>query len=728
MAYGLKYVCDFDRIGGAYPEYTLNIYQKDFDGYETEVTGSAIPVSHAYDTDEPKAPIKGSSLSISLINESGNITLQDLYSADDEEFKAELIWHGPTDQTLFVGFVVQDDSSELMVDYNHEIQISANDNLGLLKDIPFNTAPYQNFQIFTTESVSVEGVAPHTLVVTDIDAIIEVGDVLSTTGTLTGVYHVTGVDGDNISVQETVTDEAVETVTMIVFRADLLTFQSLLSIIHTCLSGTGLELNTRVFANINESTQDSNTCFLEQTFINPQTFHNGDTWDDCYNVLEKVLGRFGLTLFQAKGVWNIVRWNELRYYDYNIPGHEYDSDFAHVGTVTLEEGFDKFQVGIEQDTQAETGLTQRITRPFKYVKETFNYQQPDEMLRNADFQQLGNLVNEFLDGGGNTVSEYDAPWWFYTDAYPTESGVNGPAVYFIRVIRDPLGNELERYLVVKDNSVHSYDIEANAGDVVRFSFSGLTREDFATINLIIKLTDGSSTVFAQELGSNPSWDTTTGYGVTVGITADEWFSVDVETAMIPFDGLLTVYLQAFSSVGAGENFFRDVRLEYIARINQSTKIIAHTHKSLQESTTKNIDEKEIFLDSSPRNFIAGTLFLESTTGVLRDRCDTWSRATAPYEDLKLGHIITFEELFLRKEARTLLEGNFFGLLSGENHLSLLSVLRYTYFPTHNFIFGKLEIDYRNNMASATLYEMYKDNEADIDLSYNYIFNYLYDTQ
>lgn len=740
MSYGLKYVCDFDNKDASY---SLEIYQKDYDfpGYEIEITGGASAVVHSWDTDDPKAPIKGSALVMSLINESGNISLADLYSEDDEEFKIKLIWHSATDITLFEGFLVQDDSSELMVDFNHEISLSANDNLGLLKDIPFDQAAFQEYESAAGETVDIEGVAPHTLIITITSTtVLQRGDLISTTGTLSGVYHIEGVSGTTVTVKETVTTEAVETVTMLLFKKDMYTLRSLNSFIKSCLLSTGLELNVQEFVNINEVSQDDTECFLDQTFLDPQTFFNGSQWDDLYTVLTKICERFNLTLFQAKGTWNIVRWDELRDFDYAIPGFLYDADFVFQNEIFLDEssfsfsGWDKFQVGIEQNTQAETGLQQRISRAFKFTKETFNYRQPDELLRNANLQQLGTLITTYTVGS-NTVSEYLMPWWTII-----AGSYSGTPSYFIRVVVDNLGNEIERYAVLENGSIESYVIQAAEGDRFTYSFTVETTHSQpgnVTIIFQIKDYDGTQTKYLDE---NGSWPGTVGFNINVlpGDNTNQSHSFDI-SGVIPFDGVLTVSLMDFDQSGgstAGETRYRDIRMEYTPMINQSTKIIGQTHTSDQQLTIKNNNEREISIDTSPRNSIAGTLFLDSTTGVLQDRCGQWKRKPRT-ESKNLGEITTSENLFLRRVSRTLLEGSFYGLISAEqekdyvdqpNHLSLLSVCRYTYFPEHNFIFGRLEIDYSQNMATGTLYEMYKDTETDGDLTYVYVFQFLYSTK
>jgi len=744
MAYGLKYTCNFGRIDATGDSYTINIYKNNYGGSSTAIKGSAAPVVHTWENDEPKAVIKGSSLSISLVNEN-NIPLSDLYSVDDQEFKVIFLWNlfGGGSITLFEGFIVQDDSSEIMEDYAHEINLSANDNLGLLKDVPFNNSKAQPLALIETITDTVDGQAPNFVVVSAATYNkIEVGDTLVITSTggvngtftlaskvvITGIYY--------LIFNEAVTNLPATSSTIGLYRPDMYSLRSLNAIIKSCLLSTGLLLDTRIFANINEETQSAAGCFLDQTLIDPQTFNGGSSWDNCYEVLTKVLDRFHLTLLQAKGKWNLVRWDEARYYDYDVPGFTYDPAFTSQPAQNLDEssiifgGFPKYQIGIGEDSVAETGLMQTITRPFKFTKETFNYKQPAQLLRNFDLQQLGNLRTTYTTGSGptlQTISEYAAPWWYYTNAYPSAAGVNGPADFFIRVIQDSLGNEIERYMVVLHNDIHSYQFEAGLGDIIKFSFRSKTTAGFSSLNIFIKLTDGTNTVFANEPGGLPSWDTTTGFTVAVDVTAGEWFSVETETRPLPFDGLVTVYLRAWSIAGSGENLYQDMRIEYIPMINQSSKIIGQTHTSNQNLTIKNTDEKEISIDSAPRNAIAGALFLNSLTGLLQTRCGQWLRSYAAGQK-NLGEITTFENLFLRRIPRTLLEGTFYGLISSGNHLTPLAVCRYTFFPTHNFIFGRLEIDYRNNSASGTLYELYKDTEVDGDLSYIYLFQFLYATK
>src|SRR6185437_2753466 len=142
-------------------------------------------------------------------------------------------------------------------------------------------------------------------------------------------------------------------------------------------------------------------------------------------------------------------------------------------------------------------------------------------------------------------------------------------------------------------------------------------------------------------------------------------------------------------------------------------------------TIKNNEDEEIFIDSSPRNAIAGTLFLDEKVGLLQKRTSLWRHPHNPTQAVKLGELITYNQLFWRQKPRTVLEGTLYGIISETAHLSLISILKYSYFPTLNFVWGMLEIDYKNKTASGTLWEIWEDNEKDTDFPEHYLFNYLY---
>src|ERR1035437_518143 len=763
--WGLLYQCTFDPPSGSAfafkPRYRLEILKKDFSGAAGNMIGGETPVIHTYQTDDPKAPVRGSSLAINLINK-GSLPLSTFFSVNADEFKVRFYWTSLTgDHLLFEGFLVQDDCSEIMVDFTHEINLSANDNLGLLKDVALDKAP-GSYDYLNGSVTILETIAPHLLKIGTFtwaaNGQVQMGDKIEIIGTAAaGIYSIVSFVLSGIYLKVT-TLEAVPNVgststTINILRNNVLGYVSLLSVIKRCLSATDLELPTNIYCNIYESSQVDSSSFLAQTLVDVQTFLiNNTDYDNCYSVLEKILRRFNLSLFQAEGVWNIVRWDELRYWANLIHGFSYDKDMVLIGNIALGAALN---AGIGEDTRALNGLQHRILRPFDYDKETFNYQQPKQLLRNFDLQQLGGLLRQYTvpirmtpdgvihytdPGGTRTLSfqnvyEYAVPWWYYTDAFPTSSGSVGAAVYFIRRTTDILDNEIERYLVVKTNSIHGYKIEVNKDDFFTFSFSFKTSVSHAgPSNMVfyVQLTDGITTKYikgSSDVAIN-TWESTVGYvyKIPTGDNANTWHTVTIVSAPIPFDGLVYCYL----NVVVNDTQFKDMRFDLSFLVNASAKIIGQTNTSTQFENSKNNKDAEIFLDSSPRNSIAGTLFLNQLNGVIQQRTATWrrERSVLILEQRKLGYITTFETLFWRRISRSILEGSFVGLLHTGNtrHVSLLSVFKYTYgsVANCNFVFGKFEIDYKHDMINnSPMWEIYNDTEMDADLVSTFEFKYLY---
>lgn len=730
MSYGVKYQSTFDPvdINGVSPVYTVKILKKAWVGNIQSFTVGATPVRHLWQTDDPRAPIKGSSLLLNIINR-GSVPLSAFYDNEDDGFKIQL-WR--LNQLLFEGFVVQDESSEPLADVTHELKLSATDNLGLLKAVPLDQAPV----IYIPQFSSVEpfySVFGHTFVPSAVfSANLQVGSRITITGTtVDGVYTVGAITPSSpnpiITLNEIIQSSVgVETGTILVEAPTV--FQqrmTLLSLIQSCLTTTGLELETRIYANIQETTQSATETFLKQTIVDSQTFLKNDRdYDDCYSVLTKILDRFNLTLFQAEGVWNIVRWDELRYYNNLIPGYAFSPLFILQGNVALNGAL---LSGREQTSREKTFLEEKVARPYKYVKETFNYKQPQQLLRNYNFQELGALRTQYTSGAGVnliTTYEYDFPWWI-------DNPVSvGTAVSFIRVRRNYVGVEIERYVVVKEDDIMSYKIEVNQGDTFTWSYRFKTNVSQAgpiSYSLTVRLTDGTTTKYLREpTSATPGWQNGPGWAnpIPTGENTNEWHTVEItaDSHPIPFDGLLYVYLEMLTLVPSNETHFSDLRFNYTPLVNQSTKIIGHTHTDSQVLNIKNKEDEEIHIDDSPRNSIVGTLFTNTLTGVLQTKTLLWTRGHLS-EAKKAGEIITFEVLFNNRVPRTILDGT---LYSDQDIVSMLSVFTHTWFPGKYFAWGTLEIDYRHKLLTGTLWERWRDGEVDADLTDSYLFNYLYD--
>lgn len=727
MAYGLKYIASYDTISGL--SGLVEIYQKDYTDIVYPLELSAEPVVQKYQATEASPAISGCSLSLNICN-TGTLPITAFYSESDNFFK---IKHYLDGQITFEGFLVMDNCQELMVDYRHELNLSFTDNLGLLKDVALDNTDFQTPYVYDSAGFALG--APNGVIISDTNYIVEIGVpfIISGTtfdGTYTPVSIVFGSGFYTVTVAETVTTHAAEFGFLSVIKdMDYYGYNNLLSIIQACLINTGLELNTTVYTRLFEQSHTIENSFLQQTYVNTQMFLGNENFDSCWDVLEKIFNRFNLSLFQHNGMWCIARFNELRYGTIN--GYVYDFNFNLTGTDIFNS---EYLFGFEQPSYPiNVSALKAITRPYKYTKDTFNYQQPKYLLKNYDLLKLGMLLRTYTTGSGinlKTYYEYVAIGWTAWFGSGVSPGV------FIRIVNDYVGNEIDRCLVIKGDSgdsaraVVGVPFEVSATDRVQLNYTfsvNLNVPGVATNILALMITDGTTTSYADE-DTATNWKSGIGwnYQFASGYDADVVQSVEIKTGQIPFDALFYVYLPISRPQGNSnyETVIRDIRITYIPAINLSTKVIGHTHTQTQPPDIKNNNEKTIFIDDSIRRSIVGALFLSGYTGLLRQLTTKWYRYNvSTSERFKLGYITTLDELGLFRTPRATIEGDFKGI----QFKSPLGMIMYSPYNSLRFIAGTLELFFKSDAFNCVMYEVgYNESDSLIDNTYN--FDYIYDTK
>mgnify|MGYP007100047666 CR=1 FL=1 len=737
MPYGLKYQTQFTSQSDANnPEqdYTLQFLYKDYTGEVATLTGGATTCLQKCTVDEPNAAIKGQSLDITLVNE-GNIPISSFFSEDDDGIQVKLL--DSSGNIKFIGFLVQDDFYEGMVDYGHDINLSANDGLGLLKGVILSEADVRRSFYAVRRTNGVDTVV-YNYVASDA-FYPQPGDPIEYLGVVytiaTAVFETTVISGIGYNWTITLTtstggiaygDEYI----FLTGEVNLLQRNSILSIVALCLGETNLPLILNVFHNLYEYRQDNTRWTGEQTLIDTQLFISGETFMNCYESLTKILETFRLTLFQANGQWNIISWDEMHRSTGNaIRGFVYNETFTAIGTTTFT---NNFNIGPEPSlTQPIYELVQGGLRGYKFTRKQFDYNQPKYLLRNYDLQTLGNLRSTYVSSG-ITYSEYDAPGW--TAAFGTPA-----ATRFIRVAVDSVGTEIERYLVVTgpafdgSRAVQSDPIELSAGDKVKFSFSCRTNNS-GTGGYVwvfaVRLYDGTLNYYVDDLpADNGDWISGLGFSYVIsgGDNTQNWHSVEIQSSQAPISGILFCYLAEVppaSAIPGNETHYKDIRLEITQFINDTSKAIGHIHKQDQPVNKKNNTDVLLSIDDSPRSTIKGTLFLDTKTGLLQDRTFAW-RYPPDGNGWPIGEWSTLEELTWRQKTRSKLEGGFTGLYQNGLPASLLTMVQTTFNPTKNYTFGLLTVDYKRNQFSGSLWEMYDENDGIFDPDYT--FKYIYST-
>lgn len=757
MAYGLKYRSDYDSVTGK--TYRIEIYQDGYTDifYNIELSGQ--PVVQTWQQDDVFAPVRGCALTMKFLN-SGNLPVESFYADQDNAFK---VIHTclTTGDVTFIGFINQADTFEDMLDYRHIITVTANDSLALLKDIKFNKTTWNVNEIYEIGSVTLA--APHGVIISDCNYTpvpytqFVFIDANGNEHYYTPTVVTPGSGFVTCTVIETVVTTATQTGKIAVHSAfRFYERNNLLNIILVCLLNTGLELNCNVYTNLFEISFKTGLSFLQQTYIDTQTFLSGDNFDDCHTVLTKVLSRFGLCLFQAEGRWNIMRPNELRYYSNGqIPCFVYDKKMNLIGTETLS---NPVGIGANENTFPETGATRYIVRPYKYSKETFNYKQPDELIRDNRLLKVGSLISSITQGD-TRIDTYEIPtnigWTHYysdasrivvktniyseteTDRYLLQPKVNnGGAGYLgfpnieFNQIEVSKGDRLNFECSVKSAS-------STGGQNVKYRFGFYLRTTTGTYYNLVN-TGGAGNAFQWNL-VNATPIQSIGFAHTVlAAEAEQYYNyvlsdegTQKKVPTFPADGLLTIRVYGTNDTNVSQPnvdcIIKDISISITNYINDSAKVIGQVHNNTQPPEIKNNSEIEILADDSPRNSIAGTLFRVQFTGLLQNKTTGWYRSGFT-ENKKLGEITTFENLFLHRVPHAKIEGTFYSKDGNSLNATPLIPLQHNVFTDSLFLFGQLSVDYRNDNFNCTMYEQKKGNETDASLVNTYSFTYLYDTK
>lgn len=753
MSYGLRYSSDFDSFQPLLT-YRLEIFKKDYSGSSDQILLSGNPAIHEWQDDDPKAPIKGSTLKISILTSSTGIKLTDFYSEDDYGW-ACVLTRLETDEILFQGYLLQDDSQELQVDFTHEIQLTFTDGLGLLKDVTLDQAAVITGSPFTTTGVTVESYIPtfsSTIQSTDpIFAELLPGTTFTiTSGGLAGTFTVIGVNFfAGVYIVQTNTNDFIITAA---YTTNIITtvpypltgYIPLIDIYKLCLKSTyietGLNCYTRLFP-----VGGTNERLLDDTFIQAETFLKSDLWMNCYDILEQINSRFNLSLFQAKGLWNLMRWDELYRYTTNtgatLQYHTYSNDFIYSATSTSNEVW-TFKKGNDM----EVGVLKSINRANQFVKETFNYVQPESLLCNYNLQDLGVLIQQY-DTGLVTIRDYGLNSWYdgpfspYPDRFIRITFDNDPT-------SDTYLQEQSREAVISGNSgsqpqsAKSCDIAITKGDGVEIDFKYRTsNSEPGPVNnvFIITLNDGTN---IYKLNNNGTWTLTGGftYSIPTGDNANIYHDVNIRSNEVPVSGIINFYLDQASS-SLDQTFYKDFVFTINYFINKSSRIIGHTHTDSQSQQIKNNIDKEIYLDDSPRTSITGALYLASYTSLIRDLTVNWQYPGGSYNYARLGEGTTQESLFTTYKMRSKYEGKY--LFINQEDVMLNNLALFVDNQNYNFFRyapGKMVIDYKNGHADLSLWEIidspsgnFAPGGAGITFDYLvwaasrlYEFNYLYE--
>jgi hypothetical protein len=759
VSYTLRYYINWQARTGDL--LTVNIYKKDFVGSSSELRATDKPFILSKQEEDPIAPIQATKAIVEFYN-NGNTPLSTFFSEDDTMWRVDFTKRDGT--LIWRGFVTQDDCAEEFQSAPYKVQLAANDGLALLKGLVFNTAAdnagYTDIQ--TWSGTLIAGVLR--IESFPIDPAILPGDML----TLDGIeYEILSTDlggsANRIDITlVTFPANGVYTVGLRI-RQNYLSRISIFSYLRVALFNTSLELDQRTFFNYFDTTHNEAIDPFKQTRIFSDKWLDSDgIWDNCYKIIEDILTALNCSLVQSGGYWNVIHWPEL----FQLPGNVI-SGFLNDAQIT-----DSLNYPGEFPLM-DANAVRKITSTYATVKETFNYNQPKQLINGADLKLLGALTGSSTTDGIR-YDHYSIPsQWKHLNSDPDTFTFDASYI----VVETDIANEVEidRYIYQPwidrtYKAVQFNSIEVTKDDVIDFS-----------LNLLFRSTDGTDTAFFRvrfllitatgslydlvhfdggspdgylrwnnivtddPAGVDAVWKTTLGVGVIVNqdlVNSQQYNLSSIGEDQVrppvpgfPEAGILLISIQGVTTSDSGtgspacDTSFNDIQLTIESKIADSTRITGHSHLQDAQTGAKKKYDEEIQIDDSPRNPIGGTLFIDLLTSYAANIGNSYSTKTSAWgysgatKDKRIGYIATTERQAIFAKPRTRIEGTFLFDIS----FNLLSVFFFPTLPDLNFILGVVNsLDFMQMQGQAEFNELYETGDS--FTTYLYTFQYIYETK
>lgn len=468
---------------------------------------------------------------------------------------------------------------------------------------------------------------------------------------------------------------------------------------------------------------------VERNFL-PPTFYDNDAFlyanvyattflkgprdfDDCYEVLSKIMQAFGCTLYQARGSWYIVQTND------RIAGVLDGTIRNYTGAATniaMNQSF-KIDIGLNEITKLiNADALVSVEKPFKEVAIKHKFDVPPIYFRNIDL----------LDRTADAYSGVAPAYW---TAAPTNLanfyGYINQGEVFID-IEAATGAEIRRGMLLRGQS------GVRAAGAKRSSLYPVNKGDHITFGFSIKYNipyfrDGdifAYVLFVSESGQqfyldqDGKWYTAfRSVGYTYNRLEDRrfWKSFNITTNFrdnnnipnpgVPGNGTVSIILtgntRSILANAVYEVFYKDLEFSIETTFNDMTEVDGYEYVCSQSGNIKNKFDNELFIANAPNISTQGSLLQTNFAS-----SNNWR-----YKGGSIMPIMPFYKYITRAYWRTMyrqfmrIEGRLYDLYQGGRLLSPLNSVEFTEITDKEFMITTLQMDIRQESAEFTMIEL-----------------------
>ncbi|MFO0089876.1 MAG: hypothetical protein ACK518_03660 [bacterium] len=450
------------------------------------------------------------------------------------------------------------------------------------------------------------------------------------------------------------------------------------------------------------------------SFTKSQTFLKGPRdFDDCYEVLSKIMQAFGCTLFQSQGSWHIINMDD-RILGV-LGGTLRDANGTAIFAITNYYTFINIDIGLNRATKLiNADALTSIEKPFKEVVIKYSFDTPPVYFRNFD------LLDGELLSSTSTLNTYSVLYWnnLFNPIQTYLSSINrgnysNSSVYTkIKSELDTTTNsELIRYLSLNGTltqnggSARTTEYLINKGDVIEFGFTvRVTLPIFATSACFVWviLTNGTTNAY---LGNDGNWYTNPNRQIQYIWDQNEdrrfWKTRSgIFSKPAPFSGYLSIQFSGLSETDqAHEIHFRDVVFNINPNMSLAVNAAGYEFKSENIENLKSKYSNELFISHSDNISIMGTLTNNNSTPI---SLKNWRyRANQ-------NPILPFAQYVNRAYFRTMhrrfqrIEGRLYDIFPNDMLITPLQNISFDEISQDIFMATTLQIDIRNESAEFTM--------------------------
>lgn len=503
--------------------------------------------------------------------------------------------------------------------------------------------------------------------------------------------------------------------------------------IANCLYRTGLDLYFYSFINMYPenaltktasppSSYDWDAFYYSQIYAHAFLKSPRD-FDDCYEVLSKIMQAFGCTLYQARGAWYILQTNDrVRNL---LDGNERDQFGEATNNILLNQSY-QINVGLNKNTKLiNADALVSVEKKFKEVAITHKFDTPPAYFRNFDLLDVVNNEPSYWTGAPTSLAS------FYN--YVNQSNV-------IIDVEPTTGVEVNRYLSLQGRTLSGGNSGAkrstlypvNKGDRIKLSFSCKSTILYPAgayrIIAHVLFTRFDGVLFYLKLDG--SWVNTVEYvgKVFFPSTSGLWADYNIDSLEIPDNGQVSIVLSGLIPVSGNSlnNFevhFNDLEFEIQTSYNELITVDGVEFKSKNYEILKNVYDNEIFISYAPNISTQGSLLNNLLSN---NNIQNWKHYSETNNEL-----VPFGRYITRSYWRTMyrnfirMEGRLYNIYDGNHLVTPLNTILFDGINDKEFMITTLLIDLRQEAAEFTSIELrYTDNENDTNENGIESFRYL----